>query len=217
VALATMTVAERIARQLREPAGAGARAMGPVLNQANRSINRAALERLALGGRESVLEVGFGGGAALATILSRTSGPVVGIEVSEAMLIHAGRRFRREVGHGHLQLRQASVTAIPYEDETFDRALSVQTIYFWPDPAAGLRELHRTLKPGGRLVVATEAPEEMEQRSYARHGFELFDRTALRALLEQAGFSDVIAERTCRHVFPTGRSRGSVFTSGRKA
>jgi ubiquinone/menaquinone biosynthesis C-methylase UbiE len=191
--------------------------MGPVLNRANRSINRAALERLALGGGESVLEVGFGGGAALATILSRTSGPVVGIEVSEAMLRHAGRRFHRQLEHGHLQLRHGSVTAIPYEDDTFDRALAVQTIYFWPDPAAGLRELHRTLKPGGRLVVATEAREDMEQRSYARHGFALFDRTVLCAMLEQAGFTQVIAERTCRYVFPTGRSCGYVFTSGRKS
>jgi SAM-dependent methyltransferase len=129
---------------------------------------------------------------------------VAGIEVSDAMLAHARRRFRRELDRGRLELERAGATEIPYEAERFDRALATHTIYFWPDPAAALREIDRVLKPGGRLVPATEAGEAMEKRSYTRHGFRTFGDRELERLLEEAGFSAIVVERDGRRVFSVG-------------
>ena len=206
-----MAISERIARQLRQPSGPTGRAVGHLLNQLNRPINRSAVRRLQLAGHESVLEVGFGGGAALDLILDRTDGLVSGIEVSDAMLAHGRRRFRRQIEQGRLELTPGGVSEIPYADARFDRALTTHTIYLWPDPAQALREIHRVLAPRGRVVLATECPEDLGRRSYARHGFRIFRDDELVELLGTAGFADVAVEREGTRIF------GSfVFAEGQK-
>jgi arsenite methyltransferase len=202
-----VALAEALAGQLRQPSGMVGRALGYILNRANRPINERAVERLDVGASDSVLEIGFGGGVATAKVLARTQGFVAGIEISDAMVKHASRRFRHEIERGRLEIRRGSVRAIPYEDGRFDRALTVQTIYFWPDPAADLREIHRVLSPGGRLLVATATKEEMEKRSWTRHGFRKFEDDELGSLLRGAGFADVAVERDGVRVFTTGERR----------
>lgn len=181
--------------------------MGLVLDRGNRTINQQAVDRLAVGGAQRVLEVGFGGGGTLARILARTDARVAGVEISDAMLSRARRRFRRELADGRLELERASVAELPYPSESFDRVLTVQTIYFWPDPPAGLRELRRVLEPGGRIVIATAAREEMEKRSFTRHGFRKFSEQELHDLVRQAGFDEVSVDRDGPRVFTTGTRR----------
>lgn len=193
-----------IAAQLRRPSGVAAPVMAIVLDRANRRINERAVERLAIRRDDEVLEIGFGGGGALARLLSATSGRVAGVELSAPMLRRARRRFRRELEHGRLELREASVAALPFDDATFDRVVTVNTIYFWPDHADGLREIARVLKPGGRVVIATVAKDQMDKRSFTAHGFTKFTEDELRQLLETAGFADVTVERDGPRVFTTG-------------
>jgi protein-L-isoaspartate O-methyltransferase len=130
-----VALAEALARQLRQPGGDGwAGTMGYILNRANRPINERAVERLDLDPSDSVLEIGFGGGVATARILARTRDFVAGIEISDAVIEHARRRFRDEIERGRLEVKLGPVVGIPYEDARFDRVLTVRTIYFWPDP-----------------------------------------------------------------------------------
>lgn len=181
--------------------------MGHVLNRSNRTTNSRGVERLGLTGSESVLEVAFGGGSALAAILKRTDGPVAGIEISETMLAQVGRRFRRELELGKLDLKAAGVSDIPHGDGSFDRALTVHTVCFWPDPAAGLREIHRVLRQRGRLVIATVAREEMERSSFTQHGFRLFGNSELEALVRGAGFAELEVDAGDSRLFTTGVRR----------
>ena len=60
---------------------------------------------------------------------------------------------RRTQGQDNVALHQADATALPVADASFDRALSVQVLEYVSDLAAALAELHRALRPGGRLVV----------------------------------------------------------------
>lgn len=202
-----MAFAERLAGQLRQPSGIPGRALAYVLNRGNRPINAGAVARLDAGPKDSVLEIGFGGGASLAHLLGGPAGFVAGIEISEAMLRHCRRRFPQELAARQLELSEAGVGAIPYEDERFDRVLTVQTIYFWPDVDAGLGEIRRVLRPGGMLLIATAAKEEMERRAWTEHGFRKFEDSELAGLVERAGFGEVSVERDGVRVFTRGVRR----------
>ena len=192
-----MGLARLIVRQLARPS----RLTGRLMNLANASVNEQAVELLELSSEHRVLEVGFGGGVALTKLAGRVAF-VAGIDPSEPVVRAACRRFHDEIATGRVQIREAVVDAIPFEGASFDRALSVNTIYFWSDPDTGLREVLRLLKPGGRLVLATEA--RRVPRRITKHGFTLYTEEEQIGLLQRAGFSNVRIERRGPLVFVLG-------------
>src|SRR3954467_15451358 len=140
-----MGLARFVASQLGRPS----RLTGRLLNFANARGNAAAVEVLEVSSDHRALDVGFGGGVALRKLAARAHS-VAGIDLSEAA-VRAARRgvsrgggrgggggrgarrgFRREIEEGRLEIEEASVEAIPFDDAGFDRVLTVHTIYFWP-------------------------------------------------------------------------------------
>lgn len=86
---------------------------------------------------------------------------------------------------------EASAESLPLGDASVDKACSVNNLYFWPDPSAGMAELARVVRPGGRLAIAFEPPEELRKWPGHRFGFRLFDESEVQGLMEQAGFADI--------------------------
>jgi SAM-dependent methyltransferase len=185
-----------IARQFGRPSGLAGRLMRRTLNKVNARVNAVALDRLALRPTDRVLDIGFGGGLLLRQALDRLpAGSAAGIEVSEPMLRLARRSFRNEIATGRLEVKAGNVSAIPYADATFDKISAVNTVHFWPDAAAGLREVLRVLRPGGVFVVVLRPKEFLERIDFTKHGFTAFGEDELRGLLEAAGFHGVAIER----------------------
>lgn len=200
-----MGIARFIARQLGRPSGLAARPVAYFLNRANARINRRAVQLLAAEPDHHVLDIGFGGGVGLVALAERVDrGLVAGIEVSEPMLERARSRFQAEIDGGRMDLRSGTAEAIPFPDATFDRVVSVHTIYFWPDPQAALVEVRRVLRPGGRLLLATWQKERMQRLPTARHGFRLFSEEELARLLERAGFARIAVQVEKQSVFSSG-------------
>jgi SAM-dependent methyltransferase len=178
-----------LAAQFARPSGwAGQWLIGPWLDHISRAMNRRTLELLDLEPQDRVLEVGFGGGDLLGLMLALEPAEVIGADISEAMVARARRRFR---GERKLSLFQASVDALPLPDGALDKACSVNNLYFWPDPQAALAELARVLRPGGRLVIAFEPPEELRKWRGSRFGFRLCAPDQVAALAGEAGFGRI--------------------------
>jgi ubiquinone/menaquinone biosynthesis C-methylase UbiE len=102
------------------------------------------------------------------------------------MVREARRRNRIAVREGRVEIRLADAARLPYPDESFTRAGSLNSLQFWPDPELGLRELFRVLAPGGRVAMVLMA------RSDEPSGPETplwFQATADR--MRAAGFADL--------------------------
>jgi arsenite methyltransferase len=110
------------------------------------------LKALQLREGERVLDVGVGPGL-LAYDMAASVGPegqVCGIDISEDMLAMARKRCADQPW---TEYQQADATDLPYQDESFDAAVSTQVYEYVADIPAALAELYRVTRPGSRVVV----------------------------------------------------------------
>src|SRR5262249_37365031 len=62
-------------------------------------------------------------------------------------------RNAQAIERGRVDVRHGSVECLPFADQTFDKALAINSMQVWPDAGAGLREMRRALKPGGSIAL----------------------------------------------------------------
>jgi len=147
-----LLTAEQIASQLRCPQGELGKEFGRVMNLRNLSMILGALAQLDLQAGNRVLELGAGDGGLLGYLLSRAPElQYIGLDISETMVAQARAFNAPFIQAGLADHVLYDGTRLPLADASFDRALAVNTVYFWADMPAMLAELARVLKPGGRL------------------------------------------------------------------
>jgi ubiquinone/menaquinone biosynthesis C-methylase UbiE len=99
--------------------------------------------------RGDVLEVAVG--TAINLGLYPREVRLTGVDLSPEMLARARSRSD-EIGRP-IELREADVEALPFEDATFDTVVSTLAMCAVPDVRAAIAEMHRVLRPGGRLLL----------------------------------------------------------------
>ena len=73
--------------------------------------------------------------------------------IPRAKCAQASARNADSIVRGRVDLRQASVDALPFADARFDKALAVNSMQVRPDASAGLANIRRVMKPGGRIAL----------------------------------------------------------------
>ncbi|NNL67052.1 MAG: methyltransferase domain-containing protein [Myxococcales bacterium] len=187
---------EFIARQSAHPTGWLGHVVARVMAVHTAAANRRVIARLEPKPGENVLEIGCGHGRMLREIARRVApGLAAGVDPSDVMRSVARRTLRREIDAGHASVAEGSADEVPFPDARFDKVVSVHTIYFWPDLAAGLRELRRVLREGGELLLAfhdgshPQKAEALPATVYTLHRAE-----AVADALEAAGFHEIVCE-----------------------
>lgn len=185
-------VTSAVGAQFGRPRGPWGRGAGWVMahRASNRRRNAWAVSLLDMQCADRVLEVGFGPGLAIWELshLAR-EGYVCGVDHSELMLRQASRRNVEGIRAGVVDLRCASVDALPAFDTLFDKILTVNTTLFWSDLEARLEELRPLLRPGGLIAVTHQprGPGASDETSAAT-GREIA------AALARAGFTKLRVE-----------------------
>jgi SAM-dependent methyltransferase len=144
--------------------------LGTVGGQLMRLVNRAQQHEVTrlLGPLDGldVLEVGHGPGVLLG-VLARTARHVIGVDPSLEMRRLAVRAHAGAIAAGRLEVRAGDAGATGLPDASVDLVVSVNNVAIWPDLDAGVAELRRVLRPGGRLVLSWhggERPARMARR-----------------------------------------------------
>lgn len=130
--------------------------------------------------RPRILDVGCGTGANL--LMLSKYGDAEGVDVSEDALA-----FCRERGLDKVKLGAGE--ELPYEDGTFDLVTAFDVVEHMDDDLAGLREMRRVLRPGGRVLLFVPAFMFLwglqDDVSHHRRRYRMSE---LRRVLEEAGF-----------------------------
>ena len=159
----------------------------------------APLEHLDLKPGETVVDLGSGAGID-ALIAARAVGPdghVIGVDMTPEMLAKAAANAAA-AGADHVEFREGRLEALPVDDDTVDAVTSNCVINLVPDKSKVFAEIHRVLKPGGRLVVSDvmldgELPEIVTQDVMAYVGCVsgAIQREDYLAMLNAAGLGDI--------------------------
>ena len=107
----------------------------------------------------SVLDVACGTGEPALSLAAAvgTQGRVTASDLSAGLTAIAAENAQRD-GNSNVSFRQADVHDLPFPDHQFDLVTCRFGVMFFRDPARGLRECRRVLRPGGRLVLAAWGP-----------------------------------------------------------
>lgn len=176
-----------LGRQLGRPQGDAGRQTGIGMNHANMGMILRSFELLEPAPEQQVLELGPGNGAHLRAVVERWPGLTYsGVEISETMIEAAGQVCE---GMADISFILTEGRQLPFADASFDRIVTVNTIYFWRNPAEYASEIRRVLKRGsGVFCLAFIDAGFMRQLPFTRDGFELYDIEKATRLLVGAGF-----------------------------
>ena len=156
-------------------------------------ITRPAVEQMRLAPADTILDVGCGAGWLSRILAARVpQGRVVGMDISDEMIRHAREK---SASLANVEFVVGTVDAIPRPDGVFAHAVSVESAYYWPDPAAGLREIHRVLRPGGRAWIDInyyrDNPNSHQWGALLNVPTHLLSAGEWKSLFRAAGFREV--------------------------
>ena len=163
----------------------------------------------------TILDIGCGGGRTVSKLAAlATQGKVYGIDFSDASVAASKKTNARWIAGGRAEIREGSVSQLPFPDATFDLVTAVETHFWWPDLPADMREVFRVTKPGGAIILIAEiykgantmAARILENRA-SLVGMTLLTVDEHRELLATAGFSDiqVVTEHAKSWICVTGK------------
>ena len=180
-----MSINEYIAKQFANPRGIGGRIVMAVMNRQNAQMYEATERLLRPRNDDTILDIGYGNGIMLERIAHACDCRLIGTDISEDALEIAKRRL---VGT-NVEFLRCPVDDMPLEDATVDKALTINTLYFWEDLTSGFEEIARVLKPEGIFIGTHYTNRALESYSHTQFGYRMRTEQEVVSAAEIAGFT----------------------------
>jgi len=169
------------------------------MNISHASLAEWGLSHIRLRKDMKILDIGCGGGANINHFAQiATSGRVFGIDYSPTSVKVSKEVNKKYIKEGIVEIRESSVSNLPFEDDTFDVVSGFEAYYFWPNLINDLKEIHRVLKINGELLLVNEGykcenKEVMKVvENWAKLGnLKLYSPKEYREFLTEVGFSEI--------------------------
>jgi ubiquinone/menaquinone biosynthesis C-methylase UbiE len=169
------------------------------MNSSHSKLTDWGFEHISIEDRYTILDVGCGGGRTVSKLAAiATQGKVFGVDYSDESVAATNRTNARSIDLGRVEIRQGSVSQLPFPDGMFDLVTAVETHFWWPNLPGDMREVFRVMKPGGTLVLIAEIYKgantmaaKLAEKYASRAGMTLLSIHEHRELCTNAGYADV--------------------------
>ena len=170
------------------PQGRMGRAMLRFMNLCHAPLTNWGLSLIDFQDGWTMLDIGCGGGATLRRLLKRSKGSqVYGIDISQES-VEKACKFNAEWLNKRVFVSQGSANKLPYADRKFDLVTAVETVYFWPELPACMKEVGRVLKSGGSFAIMVEVVDSDSKWTDLCEGMTAYSPEQLKKMLDEAGF-----------------------------
>lgn len=179
-----------LAKNLANPEGEIGKEVAKMMNETNISMTKETIKALLLLDNETVLELGHGNAGHLSYLLDFAENiNYTGLEISETMKTEAETINQKYLSQTKFQLYDGK--NIPFENESFDKIMTVNTIYFWENPVDFLNEIYRVLKEHGSFVLTFAKKDFMKTLPFTSD-FKLYNYEDIELLISQTNFKRMI-------------------------
>lgn len=151
----------RFKKQFSIPKGFLGRIAGAVMALENRRLNNWTLSNLQMEDGHHILEIGYGPGVCIGSILKRYPAVTIdGIDVSKTMKKQAIKRLGEYIGKDKVKLMVGDVEEKNLGFNKYDRVITVNNYTIWTNPRNGLGCIYSSLKVGGRIAITMQPREK---------------------------------------------------------
>ena len=184
-----------LAQNLAHPQGEKGIEIGEMMNETNIGMTLESIQPLLIEDNEHILEIGHGNAGHVRNILNKAIDvKYTGIDISETMHHEALKLNKNFENQAEFILYEG--TELPFEDKTFDKIFTVNTVYFWEKPKDFLNEIYRVLKDSGTFVLTFGQRDFMEKLPFTQFGFTLYNTDEMEETVSKSYFKRMkISER----------------------
>jgi len=170
---------------------------GPGMEKGHRPVGEQAINRMGLTDDSRALDVGCGSGWAT-RLMAETArnGHVIGIDISDEM-IELARSTSSD--YPNVSFEVATAEHLPFQDNEFTHAFSMESLYYYSNISVALKEIHRVLQNNGRFVTVVDLYAENEPSHQwiptLKVPVQLLSTDEYHTLLSGAGFVNIVDAR----------------------
>ena len=151
---------ENFFKNLRKPEGVSGSIMLWIMSVGHSSNAKRGLNYLSIKPDDCILDLGCGSGTNIKRLLQTTNGNVYGIDYSALCVEKSKKNNEKAIAEKRCEIKESSVSEIPYDANMFDIVTAFETVYFWLDSKDSLKEILRVLKSGGTFFICNELVRE---------------------------------------------------------
>ncbi len=185
---------KKLIKNVRKPEGELGSQVINRMNKSHEEMAKWGVSHFDISPSDIVLDIGCGGGLNVKRF-SKDAKKVFGIDYSPLSCQRSSEFNEDEIAKGKVEIIEASVSDLPFDDESFDIVTGFETVYFWPDFINDLKEVRRVLKTNGLVFFCNELTENdnNDERFYELVDFlelNIFSQETFKKAFDECSFSD---------------------------
>nr|WP_243837396.1 methyltransferase domain-containing protein [Bacillus sp. BK450] len=154
-----------IGKQMREPKGLFSKWVARYMEKNHHNINEWTIQLLNIQENDRILEIGTGRGITLSKVAEKLDrGKVYGVDASRHMIKYAKRKHKKLTEQDKAVITLGKAEQLPFEDRSFNKLFTVQTIYYLKDIEQVMKEVYRVLQVDGEVFLSFQKQELINEQ-----------------------------------------------------